>query len=69
MDNASRESEDTNTDEILSALLKVFTLKTPSCMLLNVDYIVRLSKYSTGGIGATPRGEADLCRKPTETTK
>ncbi|KAI0211012.1 hypothetical protein LSAT2_004208, partial [Lamellibrachia satsuma] len=44
MDTASRDSEDTNTDDILTALAKVFALKTPPCVMLNTQDIV--PKYS-----------------------
>ena len=48
VDTASRGSEDVNTDDILTALAKVFALKTPPCVMLNAKDTVRLPRYSPG---------------------
>ena len=48
MDTASRGSEDASTDDILTALAKVVALKTPPCVMLNAQDIVRLPKNSPG---------------------
>ena len=46
VDTASRGSEDANTDDILTALAKVFALKSPLYVMLNTQDIVQLPKYS-----------------------
>ena len=48
MDTSSSGSEDADTDDILTALAKVFALKIPPCVMLNAQDIVRLPKYSPG---------------------
>lgn len=48
VDTTSRSSEDANTDDIVTALMKIYALNCPPCVVLNAQDIVRLPKYSPG---------------------